>query len=99
MGRGHQQILDIVIIDGLHTFDAPSASVLGLEIVDGHSLDIAKRSHGDHRILVGDQILIVDIMLIGADLAAAVVAVLFCDGIHLILDDAQQQLFVCQNSL
>lgn len=43
---GQDQILDIVLIDGLHALDSFAATVLALEIVLGHSLDIAKLGHG-----------------------------------------------------
>ena len=52
MVLGQDQILDIILIDGLHTLDSFAAAVLALEIVLGHSLDIAKLSHGNDGLIV-----------------------------------------------
>ena len=37
---GHHQILDVILIDGLHALDTLAAAVLALEIVGGHTLDV-----------------------------------------------------------
>ena len=52
MVLGQNQILDIVLIDGLHTLDSFAATVLALEIVLGHSLDVAKFGHGNDSLIV-----------------------------------------------
>ena len=41
MVRGHKEILDIILLDGLHPLDPFSPSVLGSKIIDVHPLDIA----------------------------------------------------------
>ena len=37
---GHQKVLNVVLLDGLHPLDALSAAVLGPEIVHVHALDV-----------------------------------------------------------
>lgn len=37
---GHHQILDVILIDGLHALDTLAAAVLALEIVGGHTLNV-----------------------------------------------------------
>ena len=41
MGRCHQQFIDIIVLDSLHTLDALAATVLASEVIYGHSFDIA----------------------------------------------------------
>ena len=50
MGRCHEKIFNIVFIDGLHTLDTLAAAILGLEIVNCHSLDISKVCSGNNGI-------------------------------------------------
>ena len=52
MVGGHNQIFDIILIDGLHSLDSLTASVLAPKVVHGHSLDIAQLSHGNDGALI-----------------------------------------------
>ena len=52
MVRGHEKILDEVLIDRLHSLDPLAAAVLALEIVHGHSLDVAEICHGNNSVII-----------------------------------------------
>ena len=41
MGRCHQKLFYIVVIDSAHTLDSLAASVLTAEIINGHTFDIS----------------------------------------------------------
>ena len=97
MGGGHQQILDIVVLDGLHSLDALAAPVLGFEVVHRHALDVPHIRQGDYCILPGDQVLHGEICLVIAYLAAPVIAVFVGNFHDFLLDDPQQQFLVRQN--
>ncbi len=40
VGRGHKQIFDEVVLDGLHALNALAAAVLRTEIIHRHALDV-----------------------------------------------------------
>ena len=84
---GHQKVLDEVLLDGLHSLDPLAAPVLALEVVHGHPLDIAQVGHGDHCVVVGDQILHGNVV-IKADLCPAVIPVFVRDHQKLLPDHA-----------
>ena len=79
MVRGHEKILDEVLIDRLHSLDPLAAAVLALEIVHGHSLDVAEICHGNNSVIIGDQIFHGHI-IVEADLCPSVIPVLL--GYH-----------------
>ena len=54
VGSSHHQILNVILIDGLHTLDSLAATVLAFEIIRGHTLDITKFCHGYNRIFNRD---------------------------------------------
>ena len=97
--RCHQKIRNEILFDRLHPLDALAAPVLGLEVIDGHALDIAKICHGDDRIFPGDHILHGNVKFVIADLASSVVAVFFTDDKQLFLDHAQKPLFIGKDRL
>ena len=85
MVRGHEKILDEVLIDGLHSLDSLSAAILALEIVHGHSLDVSKIGHGNYSVIVGDQVFHGHIIF-KAYLCPSVVTVFLGDHKDLFLD-------------
>ena len=98
VGHGHEQLLDIIVLDGLHALDSLAAPVLGTEVVRGHPLDIAKLCHGDDGVYPRDHILSGNIKLVIADSGAAVVAIFVSDLLDLIPHDTQQHLAVRQDA-
>ena len=99
VGSGHHQILNVILIDGLHTLDSLAATVLAFEIIRGHTLDITQIGHGNNHVLLRNQILHGQIKFVKADAGPAIVAVFICNYGNLFLDDAQQLFLICQNSL
>ena len=87
MSRRHQQILNVILIDGLHSLDTSAAAVLCFEIIYGHTLDITKAGHSDDSILPRDQILHGNIQFIITDLTASVIAVFLSDSTHFCLNN------------
>ena len=99
VGGGDEHALDHVLFQGLHAPDALAAPVLGLEGVDEHTLDIAEACHGDHGIAHRDQILVLDLAVIDADLRLSLVSVFFLHDEDLFPDHAEKFLFICQDLL
>ena len=99
MGGGHQQIGDEVLLDGLHSLNSLAAAVLGFEIINGHTLDIAQIGHGNYGIVPGDHILHGNIILIIADAAPSVVTVFQGGYLDFLTDNTQQQLLICKDRL
>ncbi len=99
VGGRHKQILDVILIDGLHTLDSLSATVLRLEIIHRHSLDISKSGHGDYGIVPGNQVFHGNIKFIISDLTSSVVAILLGDCRNFGLDHAKQKLFIRKDRL
>ena len=97
MGCGHQQIFDIIFLNSLHALDSLAAAVLALEIIAGHSLNIAKIGHGHNDIVIRDQILRRHIVFIISDGGTAVISVFISDEGDLLLDNTQKFLLICQN--
>ena len=83
----HQQIFDIILINGLHSLNTTTTAVLCLEIIYGHTLDITKAGHSDDSILPRDQILHGNIQFIITDLTASVIAVFFGNSTHFCLNN------------
>ena len=100
MRRCHEQILDEIILDCLHSLDALTTTVLTLEVIDCHTLYIAKLCHSDYNIFLRNQIFNCDIIIhINADRSSSVIAVLCCDDQDFLLDYTKKQLLICQNCL
>ena len=97
MGIHHEKLSDIVILQSLHALDAFSAAVLALEVVHGHTLDVAEFGHGNHHVLIRDQILSGNIKLVKTDRGSSLVAVLVSNLGDLLADYAEQQVLVCQD--
>ena len=97
MGCGHQQIFDIIFLNSLHALDSLTSAVLALEIIAGHSLNIAKIGHGHNDIVIRDQILRRHIVFIISDGGTAVISVFISDEGDLLLDNTQKFLLICQN--
>ena len=97
MGRCHQKLLDIIILNGLHALDSLAAAVLAAEVVNCHTFDITQFCHGDDGILARNQILHGEIVLIKANGSSSVIAVFFGYGQNLPADNAKKYLAVCED--
>ena len=96
IGR-HQQVIQIILIDGGHAADSLSAAVLALEIIGGHSLDVTQVGHGDDHVIIRNHILFVDLVLIPADACSSVIAVAVFYFGDLFADHAEKQLLIAEN--
>ena len=100
MRRCHEQILDEIILDCLHSLDALTTTVLTLEVIDCHTLYIAKLCHSDYNIFLRNQIFNCDIIIhINADRSSSVIAIFCCDDQDFLLDYTKEQLLICENCL
>ena len=73
--RGDEQVLDVVVVLHVHAGDADAAAALLAVGRQRQRLDVAGVGDRDHHLLVGDQVLDVDLALGVRDLGAALVAV------------------------
>jgi hypothetical protein len=62
---------------------------LGVELLDGHPLDVIVLRDDDHAVLLGDEVLVGDLARILDDGRLAVVVVLVFDVAEFVLDDVQ----------
>ena len=97
--RRHEEVFDIIILNGLHSLDSLATAVLGLKIVHRHALDIAKLRHGNDRILVRNHILDGNVEFVISNLTSSVIPIFDSDDLNLFLDDAKQELFIRKNRL
>ena len=94
MGAGDEHLVDDVVFLEAHAGDALAAALLGA--VGGHrdTLHVAGVSDGHNHVLIGDEVLDVEVLLGVGDLGAALVAKLAGDLAHLLLDHAEDLLLV-----
>ena len=95
MVGGHEKVLDIVLLNGLHALDSLAASVLAPEIIYIHTLDVAQMGHG---VLVRNQVLHGHIIVISNG-CAAVLRVFIRDNHDLIPDNGKELLLIRKNCL
>ena len=77
VARCHEQLTDIIIFQRLHSLDSLSATVLTLERIHRHSLDVTKFCHGNHNIFPWNQIFHGNIKLVISDTGSSVISVFF----------------------
>ncbi len=99
MGGRHEHLHDIVILDRLHTLDSLAATVLALEIIGTHTLDVTDLCHGDNGICLRDQILHRHIILIITDLRSSIITVLVCNRKNFFSDYTKKQLLIGKDCL
>ena len=90
-------MLDVVVVLELHARDADTAAALLAVGGQRHPLDVPRLGHGDDHLLVGDEVLDVDVVLGVGDLRAAVAAVGVADLEQLLLDHAQHARLVAED--
>jgi len=100
VGAGHEEVLQEVLLLEVRPRDAPSPAPLNPVGVEGHALDVAGMRKGDHHLLVGDQVLDVEVPSHeGLDLRPAVIAETSLDVQQLGADHAVQLLPAGQQAL
>ena len=97
--RGDEELLDEVVFLELHAAHALAAALL--LAVRGHrqALDVAAARDGDDHVLVGDEVLDVEVACFVGDLGAALVGVAALDLEHLVADDLLDEVLVVQDAL
>ena len=95
----HEEILDVIIFNRLHSLNAASATVLRTEIIRRHPLHVTDICHRDHGIFIRDQIFHGNVILIVSDGGTTVIAVLVSDQLNLFTDDAKQLFLICKDRL
>ena len=93
----NKQFSDVIILQSLHSLNTFTTTILALECVHRHSLDISKFCHCNYDILARNQILHGEIVLIKADGSSSVIAVFFGYGQNLPADNAKKHLAVCED--
>ena len=93
----HEQVLDEVAVLHVHARHAAPAALLLAVGGERQRLDVAGLRDRDHHLLVGDQVLDVDLVLGVADLRAPLVAEALGDLRELLLDDGQHAALVAED--
>src|SRR5699024_1737320 len=86
-------------LESLPSLDSPASSVLALEGIHAHSLDISHIRYRDHHIFSRDQILHGYIKLIIADACSSLISVFFGNDEDFFLDHTEKELAVCEDRL
>jgi hypothetical protein len=94
-----EDLRDAVAFLRIRPDDSLSGAVLAVGHLHGHALDVVGLGDHNELVLLGDQILVFDLALGVDDGRAALVVVLLTDLAEFLLDDAQQDLLVCQHLL
>ena len=97
VGSCHKQLLDIIVIDRLHTFDTTTATMLRTEVIRTHTFDITKFCHGNDCICHRDQIFHGDVILIVSDGSTSVITIFCTDDHDFFFDHTKQFFLICQD--
>jgi hypothetical protein len=85
--RRGEDVADHVFFLEVRPADPLAAATLTLEVLDRLTLDVAGARHGDDDVLLGDQVLEVELALVGPERGSSRVRVLLPDLEQLLLDD------------
>ena len=89
MAAGDEDLGGHVLVPAVHAVDAPAAPLLLVVVVGLLALDVAEVGHGDHALLLGNQVLDIHLAADGGNLRAALVGELALHLQGLVLDDGQ----------
>ena len=92
-----QQILNVILINRLHSADSLSTTVLTAEIIHTHALNVSELRDCDNSVLIRDQILHRHVKLVKSDRGLSVIAVFLRDRKNLLADHAEQFLLICED--
>ena len=96
VGRGDEEVLDVVLVLHPHPGDADPAAALLAVGGQRQRLDVAGLGDRDHHLLVLDEVLDVEVVLGERDLRAPVVAVALADLAQLVLDQLEHLVLVAE---
>ena len=94
--RAHEEVLDVVVLLEVHARDADPAPALLAVRGQRQRLDVAGVRDGDDHLLVGDQVLDVEVVLGRRDQRAPLVAVALGDLEELLLDQPEHRVLVAE---
>ena len=97
MAAGDENLRGHVLVPAVHAGDAPAAPLLQVVGVHLLALYVAEVGHGDHALLLGNQVLDVHLAADGGNLRAALVGELAFHLQGLVLDNGQPAAFAGQN--
>ena len=95
--RAHEEVLDVVAVLHVHPGHADAPAVLLAVRRQRQGLDVAGLRDRDDHLLVGDQVLDVDLVLGGRDLRAPLVGEALGDLEQLLLDDREHAALVAED--
>jgi len=96
---GDEQVLDKVALFLGGSDDALAAAPLPAVTRQGHPLDVALVADGDDAVLLGDEVLQVELLGLADDLGPPRVAVLLLHLVEVLGDDVEDEVFVAQDGL
>ena len=99
MRRGDEELLDEVVfleLDATHTLAAALLLAVG---GNGQALDVAAARDRDDHVLVGDEVLDVEVTRLVGDLGTTLVGIAALDLEHLVADDLLDEALVTQDAL
>jgi hypothetical protein len=94
--RADEQVLDVVVFLEVHAGDANPATALLAVGGQRQRLDVARVRDRDDHLLVGDQILDVEVVLARGDHRAPLIAVALADLRQLLLDQREDHVLVAE---
>ena len=97
VSSSHKQFFNVIVIDGLHSLDSTSTSVLAAEIIYSHSLDITKFCHSNDSIFPWNQILCGKIIDIISDGSSSLIAIFISDCEDFFPYNTKKEISVCKN--
>ena len=89
----HKEVFDIVILYRLHTLYAFSTSILLVEMLRRHSLDVAEAGGRNHHIVIGNKVFRLEILVKG-ELRLSIIALLLRNGIQFFLNYGEKLIFI-----
>ena len=94
MSTGDKHLFDDIVFFQAHARDALAAALLSTIGSHGNTLDVTGMGDGDDHILVGNEVLYIEIALRRCDLGAALIAKLAGDLAHLLFNHTQNLLLM-----
>ena len=99
MRRGDEELLDEVVFLELYAAHALAAALLLAVGGHGQALDVAAARDRDDHVLVGDEVLDVEVTRLVGDLGTTLVGIAALDLEHLVADDLLDEALVTQDAL
>ena len=96
MGICKEYFIYYIVVDGVHSLDTLAASVLYLEGILWHSLDISELCHGDNYLFSLDKLFICYIIRVSCDRCSSLITVLVSYRCKLSLDDSEKLVLICK---